>query len=214
MTRNAAMTVPFEPHRFRSTVPYYVRYRVPDPNRLIAFVAERCGLERASHVLDLGCGPGQLAIAFARLGSAVTAIDPEPRMLAAARERAAVAGVSLKAIEGSSYDLQPDLGRFRLVTLGRSFHWMDRGATLALLDRMVERGGGTALFGDKRIEIRGVDWRPLVERLQEEFVPARAVSARASLGSRSGAAQRHDRLCLNRGGRGHARCGAATIARV
>ena len=134
--------------------------------------------------------------------------------LAAARERAAAAGVSLKAIEGSSYDLQPDLGRFRLVTLGRSFHWMDRGATLVLLDRMVERGGGIALFGDKRIEIRDVDWRPLVERLQEELVPARAVSARASLGSRSGAAQRHDRRCVNRGGRGHARCGAATTARV
>ena len=178
MIYNAAMTVPFEPHRFRSTVPYYGRYRVPYPEQLITCVAERCGLERASHVLDLGCGLGQLAIAFARLGSTVTAIDPEPSMLAAARERAAAAGVSLKTIEGSSYDLQPALGHFRLVTLGRSFHWMDRAATLAVLDRMIERGGAIALFGDKRIEARGADWRSLVERLQEEFVPALAAERR------------------------------------
>ena len=173
------MTVPFEPHRFQSTVPYYARYRVPYPGRLIAFVAERIGLERASHVLDLGCGPGQLAIAFARLGATVTAIDPEPSMLAAAREHAAEAGVSLKTIEGSSYDLNPALGPFRLVTLGRSFHWMDRDATLAVLDRMIERGGAIALFGDKRIETRDADWRALVERLREEFVPARAAERRA-----------------------------------
>ncbi len=178
MIYNAAMTVPFEPHRFQSTVPYYVRYRVPYPTRLIAFVAERCGLERASHVLDLGCGPGQLAIAFARLGATVSAIDPEPSMLAAARERAAAAGVALKTIEGSSYDLQPALGRFRLVTLGRSFQWMDRSATLAVLDRMIERGGAIALFGDKRLETGGAEWRSLLERLQEEFVPARVAERR------------------------------------
>ncbi len=172
------MTVPFDPHRFRSTVPYYVRYRVPYPDQLIAFVAERCGLARASHVLDLGCGPGQLAIAFARLGSTVTAIDPEPRMLGAARESAAEAGVSLKTIEGSSYDLNPALGHFRLVTLGRSFHWMDRAAVLAVLDRMIERGGAIALFADQRIEARGADWPALVERLREEFVPALATERR------------------------------------
>jgi SAM-dependent methyltransferase len=172
------MAVSFEPHRFRSTVPYYARYRFPYPNPLIAFVAERCGLDRASHVLDLGCGPGQLAIAFARLGPTVTAIDPEPTMLSAARERAAEAGVTLNTIEGSSYDLNPALGHFRLVTMGRSFHWMDRDATLAVLDRMIEHGGAIALFNDRLIDTRGAGWRTLVERLSEEFVPARATERR------------------------------------
>ena len=34
-------------------------------------------------MLDLGCGTGMLAVGFARLGMAVTAMDPEPDMLAA-----------------------------------------------------------------------------------------------------------------------------------
>src|SRR6476620_12682048 len=72
------MTACFEPRRFRSTVPYYARYRVPYPAPLISFVHERCGLRAGSRVLDLGCGPGQLAVAFATLGCAVTAMDPEP----------------------------------------------------------------------------------------------------------------------------------------
>lgn len=172
------MPARFEPNRFRSTVPYYLAYRAPYPDELIAFVAERCGLRPGARVLDLGCGPGQLAVAFARLGAAVTAIDPEPNMLAAARHLAEKAGISLKTIEGSSYDLNPALGRFQLVTMGRSFHWMDRDGTLKTLDAIVEPGGAVVLFGDGPIEPHRRGWRNLVEQLSEEFAPARASERR------------------------------------
>ena len=172
------MPARFEPSRFRSTVPYYLAYRPPYPDELVAFVAERCGLGLAARVLDLGCGPGQLAVAFARLGATVTAIDPEPDMLAAARRLAAEAGASLTTVEGSSYDLNPALGRFHLVTMGRSFHWMDRDATLKNLDSIVEQGGAVVLFGDRPIELPRPGWRALVEQLSEEFAPARASERR------------------------------------
>ncbi len=165
------MTPRFEPRRFRSAVPYYGRFRTPYPEELIGFVADHCGLARRNRVLDLGCGPGPLAIGFARLGMTVTAMDPEPEMLAAANENAGVAGVTLSLVEGSSYDLGPSLGRFRVVTMGRSFHWMDREPTLAALDRLLEEGGAVTLFGDRRIETPGQKWRALVERLRKEFVP-------------------------------------------
>jgi SAM-dependent methyltransferase len=173
------MATSFDPHRFQSTVEYYARYRVPYPDPLIAYVAERCRVERGSLVLDLGSGPGPLAIAFARLGAHVTAIDPEPRMLAALRERAAAAGVTVATIEGSSYDLPRGLGPFRLVTLGRAFHWMDRETTLAALDPIIVRGGALALFGDRRIATPGGDWPALLGRLGEEFAPAKAAERRA-----------------------------------
>jgi len=170
--------VRFEPHRFRSTVPYYARYRVPYPDRLVEFVAQDCGLGRGSRVLDLGCGPGLLAVAFARLGSSVTAMDPEPDMLAAAEERARDAGVTLTLVKGTSYDLGPALGRFQLATMGRSFHWMDRDATLATLDGLIEPGDAVVLFGDRRIERTGANWRKLLDRLRKEFVPGRAAERR------------------------------------
>jgi SAM-dependent methyltransferase len=170
------VTARFEPRRFRSTVPYYARYRIPYPDGLIEFVANRFALEPGHRVLDLGCGPGPLAIGFARLGMAVTAMDPEPAMLAAARGCARQAGVTLNLVQASSYDLGPGLGQFRLVTMGRSFHWMDRHATLAALDGVVERTGGVALFGNRRIELPGPKWHALVEQLRNEFVPEQMVA--------------------------------------
>ncbi len=168
----SAASPSFEPRRFHSTVPYYATYRVPYPEALITFVAERCGLAPGSPVLDLGCGPGQLAIAFARLGCSVSAIDPEPAMLAAAGRQAEVEDVALTLIEGSSYDLDRRYGPFRLVVMGRSFHWMDRDATLNVLDRIVEGTGAVVLFHDKRVATPGADWPSALHRLRTEFVPA------------------------------------------
>ena len=72
---------------------------------------------------------------------AVTAMDPEPDDAGGGEAAAQAAGVTRDACaQGSSYDLTPDMGPFRLVTMGRSFHWMDRAATLAMLDRIVAPG--------------------------------------------------------------------------
>jgi predicted RNA methylase len=168
--RLTPMRPPFE-RRFRSTVPFYAAYRVAYPDALIAFVAERCGLARGSPVLDLGCGPGQLAVAFARLGCTVAAMDPEPDMLAATAEHAAASGVAINLVEGSSYDLGTCRGPFQLVAMGRSFHWMDRDATLHLLDRMVDPSGAVVLFGDRHVATPGGDWPSLLRELGAELVP-------------------------------------------
>jgi len=140
--------VPYEPRRFQSAVPYYERYRLGYPERLIARVVALLGLKADDAVLDLGCGPGSLSVPFARAGMAVTAADPEPEMLEAAHAAANAAGVTYKLWRGGSYDLDPDMGPYRLVSIGRSFHWMDRLATLAMLDRIVAPGGAVALFHD------------------------------------------------------------------
>ena len=74
----------YDPHRFRSTVPFYTRYRLTYPKALIDWVIELVGLKPGDAVLDLGCGPGTLAVPFAEAGMRVTGIDPEPAMLEAA----------------------------------------------------------------------------------------------------------------------------------
>ena len=138
----------FEPRRFRSTVPYYARYRLHYPAELIARVAETVGLAPGDGVLDLGCGPGLLAIPFARAGMRVVGVDPEPDMVAAAREAAEGARVSVDFRQGSSFDLPRDIGPIRLVVMGRSFHWMDRAETLRRFDALLPPNGAIALFED------------------------------------------------------------------
>src|SRR4051812_14926490 len=120
---------PFDPARYRSAAAHYERGRVPYAPALIRRVAAATGLGAQHRVLDLGCGPGPLARALAPLVAEVVAIDPAPEMLDAARALAGPAA-NIRFLAGSSYALGPELGRFHLVVMGRSFHWMDRVETL------------------------------------------------------------------------------------
>jgi ubiquinone/menaquinone biosynthesis C-methylase UbiE len=156
------MSLPLDPQRFAGTAAFYERYRLAFPDRLIRRVAGLAGLNPGDAVLDLGCGSGMLAIPFARGGMAVTAMDPEPEMLAAARKAADAAGVTVTLRQASSFDLTPDMGPFRLVVIGRAFHWMDRAATLAMLDRIVTPDGGVALFHDAHPPVKENGWFKMV----------------------------------------------------
>ena len=107
----SAPIAPFIPDRFSSTVPFYVEGRLNYPPRLIENVASWLGISPKDHVLDLGCGPGFLAIAFAKLGCTVTAIDPDRAMLAAGRELAAREGVSAADASALLHSAEGALGQ-------------------------------------------------------------------------------------------------------
>jgi 2-polyprenyl-6-hydroxyphenyl methylase/3-demethylubiquinone-9 3-methyltransferase len=66
-------------------------------------------------LLDIGCGGGLLAEAMARLGAAVTAIDPAPRNIEAARHHAARAGFSIDYRCVSAEDLAAEGAHFDAV---------------------------------------------------------------------------------------------------
>ncbi len=51
-------------------------------------------------LLDVGCGDGALAVRLAQQHVVVTGLDPDPKMLAAARQRAVTANVPLRLVEG------------------------------------------------------------------------------------------------------------------
>jgi SAM-dependent methyltransferase len=168
----------YEPRRFRANVPFYARYRLGYPGSLIARVASATALKPGGRVMDLGCGPGLLAIPFAKSGVAVTAIDPEPEMLAALREMAGEAGVLIDIREGSSFAMPRDIGTFRLVTMGRSFHWMDRVATLKTLDACIEPGGALALFHDAHPRTAENRWRGVLRDIGNEYERAHSPHVR------------------------------------
>jgi SAM-dependent methyltransferase len=144
------------------------------PTALIRRVVQLCGLGPAHRVLDLGCGPGQLAPAFAPFVGQVIGIDPEPEMLRVARGEAGRAGLRIEFREGSSYDL----GMFRTVVIGRAFHWMDRQDTLARLGKLIERGGAVVLLGDGHPKVPQNAWAEALERLTDRY--AQADTARAA----------------------------------
>jgi SAM-dependent methyltransferase len=169
----------FEPRRFQTAARHYLAGRPAYADRLISRVAQLTGLTKQDRVLDLGCGPGQLAIAFAAFAKTVVGVDPEPEMLRIARARAPQ---SVQWIEGSSYDLGLHWGSFRLVTMGRSFHWMDRQETLRRLDGMIEPGGAVALFHDSHEELPENAWWPEYRAVLQRYEPDTERQARREPG--------------------------------
>jgi SAM-dependent methyltransferase len=154
--------------RFRSAGPYYVRFRPRYPEVLIEALARRCGLDGSGRLLDLGCGPGFLAIALAPYVAEAVGMDPEPEMLSLAASEAKAASVRLTLVEGGSTDLGPHLGEFQLVTMGRSFHWMERDQTLAALDELVVPGGAVAVLGEHHLAADD-GWRAIWEAISQKW---------------------------------------------
>ncbi len=170
----------YEPRRFRANVPYYARFRLGYPDALIDENRGRAWPQPAGCGDGSGGRPGLLAIAFARAGMAVTAIDPEPDMLTALRKAAAESGVTLDVRLGSSFDMPQGIGPFRLVTIGRAFHWMDRSATLQVLDGLIAADGALVLVHDEHPATAENTWRSLLRELADKYGRAQAPHVRAA----------------------------------
>jgi SAM-dependent methyltransferase len=127
--------------RFASTVGLYEALRPPYPPAFFRSAAEQLKFSRQHALTDLGTGPGLLALGFAPYVGRVVGVDPEPGMLAAAREAAARAKADLTLIEGKVETLPPEIGAFDAVTIGRALHWMNREATLKRFEQLVAPDG-------------------------------------------------------------------------
>jgi len=150
--------IPFTARRFQTAAASYLQGRSAYPALLFRRIAELCRLDGSQRVMDLGCGPGQVALGLAPYVGRIVAVDPEPAMLKIAAEVTAGLGEKVELVEGSSYDLGPSFGRFRLVAMGRSFHWMDRAETLRRLDALIEPAGAIVLLHDDRPEVPDNRW--------------------------------------------------------
>ncbi|MBA3912502.1 MAG: class I SAM-dependent methyltransferase, partial [Acidobacteriales bacterium] len=129
---------------FETSVEFYGS-REPYSDALFAAVADRLHLAGRERLIDLGCGPAQLALGPAPFVQEVVGVDIEPAMLELAHRNAEALGIALQLVASRVEDLPSSIGNFELVTVGRALHWMDRAATLDVLDRIVAPSGHIAI---------------------------------------------------------------------
>jgi ubiquinone/menaquinone biosynthesis C-methylase UbiE len=120
---------------------------------------------RGERWLDLGTGTGEVALRAARAGAHVTALDISPKMLAAARAKAATEGVEIRFDEGDAQELPYADGSFDVVSSSFGVVFPpDQEAVARELGRVCRHGGRLGLTA----------WRPkpllraLYARFQDE----------------------------------------------
>jgi ubiquinone/menaquinone biosynthesis C-methylase UbiE len=172
--------------RFATTVALYEELRPPYPPAFFRSVARKLGLGREHALIDLGTGPGLLALGFGPYVGRIVGVDPEPAMIAAARKAAQHASQALILIEGKAEALPSDIGSFDVVTIGRALHWMDRDATLALFERLVAAKGVVVVCSSHSAGNGHNPWL-------DEYNKARRAWSEESLWSESGSGARAHR---------------------
>ena len=91
-------------------------------------------------ILDVGTGTGRAALLFARGGAYVTGVDASEEMLAVARRRAEIEGLSLTLIRGDAHELDfPDRSFDVAISLRVLMHTPHWRRCIAELCRVSER---------------------------------------------------------------------------
>ncbi len=150
----------------------YYKFRAPYAPAAFSSIQASFGLNHRSRVLDLGCGPGTVTVPLAQRVGSVVAVDPCVEMIEEGRKHAESAGCSniqwccLKA-----EDVRQDLGRFDVVTMGQSFHWMQRDRVLQRVAQLLEPGGGLVLINPGRRRPQE-SWEPPVFDVVARYVAA------------------------------------------
>jgi SAM-dependent methyltransferase len=130
---------------FEGAAPYYAKGRLPYAPGLASALAEALALDGTGRLLDVGCGPGIVALKLAHLFAEVVGLDPDPGMLTEAARRARDLGIgNAQWVQARGEDLPEALGParpVRVATFAQSFHWMDRDRVAAAVRRLLEPGG-------------------------------------------------------------------------
>ncbi|MFD8383980.1 class I SAM-dependent methyltransferase [Streptomyces sp. NPDC059679] len=147
---------------FSGTAAYYQRGRLPYAPGLADALADALRLDGRGRLIDVGCGPGILALGLARLFHEVVGLDPDSGMIDEAGREAALAGVADKTrwVRARAEELPADLGTFNVATFGQSFHWMDRDLVAATIRGMLRPGGALVHISDVKNEPRTTDGLP------------------------------------------------------
>jgi len=167
------MSASLDASPFAGTAPYYDTFRAPYPQAAIDFIIDRYNLGEGARVLDLGCGPGTLAIPLSYAAAGVVAIDVDADMIAEGKRLSASRGrQNIQWLRSRAEDTALGWGPFRVTTIGQAFHWMDRDEMLRKLAVLIADGGGLALVnpGKRRPQ---ESWEPVADQIVAKFLGPR-----------------------------------------
>jgi len=122
----------------------YDRHRPAYPDELVDQACQVAGIGSGDHVLEVGCGSGQLTRGLAARGLHVTALEPGKNLIALARQNLAGAG-EVEFVNAQFEDALLPRERFQAVFSASAFHWVDPKVSWQKAADVLVPGGTLAL---------------------------------------------------------------------
>jgi SAM-dependent methyltransferase len=130
---------------FENVADIYAEVRTEYPQELIEDILSLSGLPSDGRILEIGCGPGNATISFARLGYRILGIELGERLSALAAEKCrAYPGVKILNLAFEDWEL--DERAFDLAVAADSFHWIPPQVGYPKIARALKDSGSAALF--------------------------------------------------------------------
>jgi ubiquinone/menaquinone biosynthesis C-methylase UbiE len=122
----------------------YDRHRPAYPDELVDQACRVAGIGSGDHVLEVGCGSGQLTRSLLARGLHVTALEPGKNLIALARQNLEGAGEA-EFVNARFEDALLPREHFRAVFSASAFHWVDPEVGWQKASDVLVPGGTLAL---------------------------------------------------------------------
>jgi SAM-dependent methyltransferase len=155
----ASADPPDRGRRFGTVAEAYAAYRPDYPDTAVDWALAPLmarASERELELLDLAAGTGKLTAALVRRSSRVTAVEPDPDMLAVLRAALAPPAGPVRALRGTAEGIPLPAASVDAVLVGQAFHWFDPERAGREIARVLRPGGVLAALWNA--EDGSVDW--------------------------------------------------------
>jgi SAM-dependent methyltransferase len=133
------------PESFNEVAALYDQARPLYPQEVIDDLLVLTGAQVGDHVLEIGCGTGQMTVPLSERGLRVTALEPGADLSAIARTKlAAYPDTEVVERRFEDYDLPPE--PFDLVVSATAFHWVDPKIRVTKAAAALKPGGYLAII--------------------------------------------------------------------
>jgi SAM-dependent methyltransferase len=130
---------------FNRVAAEYQRSRPAYPEELVTRACELAGLRRGDHVLEIGCGTGQLTRSLVARGLRVTAVEPGDQLIEQAR--ASLSDPDAVRFLHTRFEDAELPRHLPAVFSAAAFHWLEPAISWRRVAEVLAPGGTLALLG-------------------------------------------------------------------
>lgn len=154
---------------FEEMADLYNETRPSYPEELVEDVIRLSGVGRDGRILEIGCGPGNATLLFARRGYRLLGIELSERLAQYARQRcAAFANAVIMQSAFEAYELPPH--SFDLAISAEAFHWIQPEIGYPKLMQVLKPTGTIALFWQVPQDPQ-TEWSWAIDELFQRHAP-------------------------------------------